>query len=402
MIYTNFKTIKMKTTIYTNNKTLRMSYLTLVALLMSQLVLAQDFTTPPVSSPFGFNGNVSDGVYQPTFADIDNDGDYDLLMGRSNSSGRMLELYENIGDATNPHFATPVMLMPGASSNPPNNSWVFLPSFADLDDDGDFDLLVGRGDYTTAENFEYYENLGTAMAPTFTTTPFLQTIPNAHAPAFIDLEGDGDFDVFLGGKPDYTNPNVEVQYHENQGTASNPSFVQVTLSPPVTADGAAFPATGDLNLDGYPDLILGDNTSDIKYYTNDGAGNFTAAGILVGTVTPQQSPALVDIDGDGDLDLFIGTETSLDYYKNTDASAAIEDYSYENIEVYPNPTNGILNIRADENIQNISLFDVLGKQIMNLDSEISAIDLGTLKTGIYILKVSFDSGIYTVKRIVKQ
>lgn len=388
-------------TIYTTKKTRRMSSLTLVAFLISQLLLAQVFTTPPVTSPFGFNGDVNDGVYQPAFVDIDNDGDYDLLIGRSNSASRMLELYKNIGDATNPQFASPIMLLPVAISNPPYNNWVFLPSFADLDGDGDFDLLVGRGDYT-AFNFEFYENTGTAVAPTFTTTPSFYTVSDAHAPAFVDLEGDGDFDLFFGEKPDYTNPNVTVQYHENQGTPTSSSFSQIVLSPSVTADGAAYPAAGDLNLDGFPDLVLGDNTNDIKYYKNDGSGNFTSSAVLVSGVVAQQSPALVDIDGDGDLDLFIGTETSIEYYENTDASAAIEDYENSNWNIYPNPTNGILNITTDKEIQKISLFDVLGKQIMDVTFNASTINMSDIKSGVYVLKAHFKDGDTIIKKIIKK
>ena len=64
--------------------------------------------------------------------------------------------------------------------------------------------------------------------------------------------------------------------------------------------------------------------------------------------------------------------------------------SVENIEerfsLYPNPTDGVVNISSDENIQSVLVYDVQGRLVANFRGK-STIDISHLSTGIYALHV---------------
>lgn len=65
-------------------------------------------------------------------------------------------------------------------------------------------------------------------------------------------------------------------------------------------------ALGDLNGDGYPDLVLGSELSNIALYLNDGKGNFTfAEELTLGGLTTVSAPVIIDLNGDGKPDIAV-------------------------------------------------------------------------------------------------
>jgi hypothetical protein len=125
--------------------------------------------------------------------------------------------------------------------------------------------------------------------------------------AFADIDSDGDLDLFVGfdGTPNRL-------YRNNKGEFTN---VAATAG---VADARATRASawGDYDADGDPDLLLGFTPGAagpvLRLYRNDlsaGGATFSdataPAGLVVGTGAVRQ-PVWVDVDGDGDLDLFIG------------------------------------------------------------------------------------------------
>jgi hypothetical protein len=139
----------------------------------------------PVPQPFagGFQSS------NPTFADIDNDRDWDLFVGEFLGN---INFYRNTGTDSNPIFNLDTENF--ASINVGRRSF---PIFADIDNDGDLDLFVGEED----GNINFYRNIGTASNPNFTLeTENLASIDVGFdsAPTFADIEGDGDFDLFVG------------------------------------------------------------------------------------------------------------------------------------------------------------------------------------------------------------
>ena len=115
-------------------------------------------------------------------------------------SGGSLNYIENTGTPKAPAF----MLRSG-SLNPFNGNVVdaSTAAFADLDGDGDPDLVVGyKGEYLPGHGYKdaslnYIENTGTSMALTFVQrtgsgNPFDGSdVALDSTPAFIDLDNDG-------------------------------------------------------------------------------------------------------------------------------------------------------------------------------------------------------------------
>ena len=107
------------------------------------------------------------------------------------------------------------------------------PAFVDIDGDGDFDIVTAE----FTGDFYYYENTGTVSAPTFGAAqinPFSLTETPDFKPSsfFVDLDSDGDFDMLAS---DYYG---DFYYYENTGTAtaiSSSSDTVLSLSISATA-----------------------------------------------------------------------------------------------------------------------------------------------------------------------
>jgi len=106
-------------------------------------ISAQSFA-PPQVNPYGLDSTSYFAF--PAFADLDGDGDMDLLVGEYYGA---MQYFENTGTANNPQFAAPQVNPFGLVST----NYLAFPAFADLDGDGDMDLLVGE-DYGAMQYFE--------------------------------------------------------------------------------------------------------------------------------------------------------------------------------------------------------------------------------------------------------
>ena len=76
---------------------------------------------------------------------------------------------------------------------------------------------------------------------------------------------------------------------------------------------------------------------------------------------------------------------------------------HNDIIIYPNPAQDILNIFAKENVENISIYSLLGQKMMQVSPNENnpSIDISSLATGLYIMEVDVNGQSATYK-IVKQ
>ncbi|RZJ27877.1 MAG: hypothetical protein EON85_10280, partial [Brevundimonas sp.] len=218
------------------------------------------------------------------------------------------------------------------------------PYLADLDDDGDLDLVIG----SVAGTVAYFENTGTAESASYqprtgAANPFDGLdVGSRAAPILADLDDDGDLDALIG------NEVGAVAYFENTGTSSAPVFVERTgAANPLSSFASAAGTTStqlelaDVDGDGDLDLLVASNASGVatlRYLENTGSGAAPVFTERTGAANPFDGLAgaaanLVDRDNDGDLDLVLvqrgvipgslSTQGSLfNYFENTGSTGS--------------------------------------------------------------------------------
>jgi hypothetical protein len=269
------------------------------------------FQVEPVQLPYA-DATRTSGYNAPAPVDFDLDGDLDFFMGviggsfnPVTTSADNFYYWERVAperlELRTKRFLNGIDL--GSET---------MPAIADLDGDGDLDLLVGNkldaGANETGSLTPFY-NDGTAAAPRFAARTALKPFDGFHfAPALGDLDGDGDLDLLLGTW------NQDIRFFRNQGTAREPKWIEEpgnAIHPARVS--SATPALADIDGDRDLDLFVGQATGAVTFYRNDGtvkAPKFTLVSERLDAVHGgrRSAPALVDLDGDGVLDLVVGRE----------------------------------------------------------------------------------------------
>lgn len=252
----------------------------------------------------------------PSLVDIDGDGDLDMFVG-TNAGG--IKFFENTGTAQEPIFANPAENNPFGISVPTEYSYNTTTDLVDIDGDGDLDLFVGNYYGAAGGTILFFENTGSTSAPSFAAPtvnpfdlgPFFGGKGGAYYtdPEFVDIDGDGDLDVFVSDKKGYT------YFQENIGSAAAPDFDTPQLAPfglPTFFGYYGSFEAADIDGDGDFDLFA-DGGGGIIFFRNDGSATapaFTYVDADVYNIDADggtyAKPVLGDLDGDGDLDFVTG------------------------------------------------------------------------------------------------
>ncbi|MCP4568745.1 MAG: hypothetical protein GY841_14295 [FCB group bacterium] len=197
----------------------------------------------------------------PTFADIDNDGDYDLLIGKSFSVGHVgpvgnIVFYRNIGTADSANF---ILVTDSLLSYP--NMGISKPEFVDIDGDNDLDLVAGYSETDLPEGHEgllLFRNIGDRINPVFefVTNEYLGMAGHNLSSIFADVDSDGDLDAL------HTGSSI-VQICDQLGTEAEPDWSCADLQTTAHSSLISHMALdlADVNGDGILDLIWGNGTT---------------------------------------------------------------------------------------------------------------------------------------------
>ena len=311
----------------------------------------------------------------PVFIDIDDDGDLDLFVGSLNNPNGSLHFLENTGTASNPSF-----YYSDSSFFNITSDLSVSPAFGDIDNDGDFDLFIGKLNGT----LELYLNTGSPASPLFLNGTVLQNnlgqvidVGSSSTPFLIDVDGDSDLDLVIGGF------NGRFSLFENTGSpttyefTSNPSYFGV-----LDVGDNSTPFLIDYNKDGALDLFSGSRKGELFYFRNDGSNSAPVWTEVTNQFIPDNFggntfPCFVDIDNDTDLDLFLGNvKGGLYLYINSEITNVadwglnpVDNYS---LEAFPNPFNPGTQIRIQTNEAQktkIEIFNLLGEKIKSLHND---------------------------------
>jgi hypothetical protein len=244
----------------------------------------------------------------PFFADIDDDGDMDLFVG---DEGGMVVFYQNDGNSALPLWTE--ITDSYDSIDVGERSTLF---FVDIDADSDLDLFVGE----KMGNINFYQNDGTKADPLWslvTEDYHSIDIGACSTPRFVDIDHDGDFDLFIG--EEYGNIN----FYRNTGTSNSPEWDFVTSNyNSINVGRNSVPVFADIDDDSDFDLFVGQEEGKVCYYRNDGSAKlpdwtFVTENYNFIDLGSYGNPVLADIDGDDDLDLFVGEEDgNINFFRN--------------------------------------------------------------------------------------
>jgi FG-GAP-like repeat len=208
------------------------------------------------------------GPINAEIADVDRDGDLDIV---SLVSQQWEEIYVFANDGRG-HF-TPTRIF-GASNEDFGSSWITL---ADLDKDGDVDVIYSNGDafdYAPPKGrswngVQWLENTGNLSF----TYHRIADYPGASSPQAADVDGDGDLDIaVVSAYNDWARPAAQSLVWFENGGDQRFTMRDVAASPTHLVTLAA----GDVTNDGRPDLVTGgmhvswpyDRMSRVTLWTN--------------------------------------------------------------------------------------------------------------------------------------
>jgi len=188
--------------------------------------------------------------------------------------------------------------------------WSGSNAFADVDGDGDPDVLITGTNASSDPIARLYTNDGTGVFTEVFNTPFVGV--EFGAVAFADVDGDQDQDVLIAGSHGFNSHSTRLYINDGSGR-----FMEDTMGAnfEVLARGAL--SFADVDGDRDKDVLVVGNDEPFSnvslLYINDGMGNFTrdTSRVLVAT-TYNGSMSLADVDGDRDNDVLVtGIATGL-------------------------------------------------------------------------------------------
>jgi hypothetical protein len=227
----------------------------------------------------------------PTLAEVTGDGVFDLFVGAGN--GRLL-VYYNQGTTAAPAWpASPDVTLPAGTNA--------APALADLDNDGDLDLLAGHEGGT----LYHWKNTGTTANPAWTlqTSSYggISEPDQSLQPSFVDLDGDADLDLLIGR-------NGDLVWYRRDGLPASPTWTRMTDGyMGFGGSSAVSPGLGDWDGDGDRDLVTGEHWGVLRFFRNDGPPTWAEQSFeFPFDLAGDSAPALADWDDDGDLDMLMG------------------------------------------------------------------------------------------------
>jgi len=324
-------------------------------------------------------------IHRISSADIDGDGDIDIVT----SNYKKLTWFENLNGLGD--FSDQIII-----SEVENSPYPFSYNFpVDIDGDGALDIVSSGSHMAKIAWFKNLDGLGTFAEEQIITIDNLIKIKDIHA---ADLDGDGDVDVLSASRDD-----GKIAWYENTdglGTFGE----QQLISSPEELYGFSVVAA-DIDNDGDMDVISGRGDDYVNWYENlDGLGNFSEVNIISTEVDGVTHVLTSDLNNDGNIDVLSASnlDNKIAWYENL-GELGFGDFLKSEIEIYPNPTKNTIYIQSPILINNIKIYDVLGKLVLEEENPIPTmqLDISNVASGLLLVQIETDKG-FVVKMVVKE
>ena len=267
------------------------------------------------------------------FGDVDGDGDVDIVLANvyvfGSDASRQNRVFINNGYG----FFTDETLMPDGSAYrfPVDNASTRSVTLGDVDNDGDLDIIAANrvdngfmGEYDGPRN-RLWLNYGNGFFADVTEARMPIDTDSSRDVALCDVDNDGDLDIYFGnamGDSSFSGGGQQNRLYINDGRGY---FVNETdMRIPALERLTKSVDFGDIDNDGDPDIVEANSRHENghkapqpgqqdRVLINDGKGFFTDE-TLNGSFARLRLPFRIantydidlgDVDGDGDLDIFV-------------------------------------------------------------------------------------------------
>lgn len=369
------------------------------------------------------------------FFDYNNDGFQDIYIANDKFSN-INRLYKNNGDGT----FTDVSVASGAGIAIDAMS----TTIGDYNNDGWFDIYVSNspgGNYHLRNNGDgTFTNVASTVGTAFFSVGW--------GAVFLDADNDTDVDLYVSSSEvGAVAGRLPSAFYENQG--NNTFTIPAGIGFENDNRKSYSNAIGDINNDGLPDIIvmndsennfLWKNTSSnanhwLKIKLQGVASNSDGIGSKIEISAGGKVQYRYTLSGEGYLAQnstteFFGLKDAavVDYVKVTWLSGiqdvlenvavnqtlnlvegenvlSTDTFQEAGIRIYPNPSNGIFNIKVPnaEEVKTLIIYDVFGKKIhtQSLNTDNTRINLARFSEGLYFFTIISDSKVY-LKKVIYQ
>jgi len=360
----------------------------------------------------------------PSFTDVDQDGLLDIIVGHtgyyefynpitfSPDYSSQLAYLRNVGDSNFPAY----QLIDRDFNNLSSNSHLGLyPTFGDLDNDGDDDMLCG----TLLGDVVYYENVATtgSIAQYNLIDTNFMGINNGSfaAPELYDLNEDGLLDLIIGVR------DGTIKYHENIGSLSsaqfsstptndtlsgleyfNPfknGFVRMTFGKTDSTNSTyGFVGTQDGNIQIFNEITQNLQKGDVFQKVDSLRTGLQLINIDVANTNFSDSLEWIAGEAPGGISLWGRSSTfippPIDSIIDTVGINEIEEQL--SFKLYPNPAQNQLFLRFQKEINNevmVSITDISGRLLAQnkyqniISGQELSLNIQSINPGIYFISV---------------
>lgn len=345
----------------------------------------------------------------PTLIDYDGDGLKDLFVGnygyyQNGQFKSQVAHFKNAGTTTSPLFRLITRDFATLSTKNISN---MHPSFADLDADGDLDLMIG--DATGTLQYFEYTGSGFSMVPNFqNSSGTMIDVGNYAAPQLFDLDKDGKLDLIIGER------SGNINFYRNIGTVNAPSFALATDSlgkVNVTQKGftQGYSKPFFFRENGTTKLFVGSDRGYIFAFDNidnNVMGKFNRIDSIYQGISEGSRSSITgaDLNADGTLEAIIGNSRGgLAFYSGI-GYLNVQSSTSKKISVFPNPATESFRIDGLTSFPaQVSIFDLAGKLQMRsfILTESAETSVSGLAAGTYLVSCVSGTHAYSAKLVVE-
>lgn len=365
-------------------------------------------------APYNLGDYPSGGNYGSVWIDYDNDRDMDMFIAKcgGETARHINQMHTNDGKYETDN--TIISYTENASTiglADPMQTW--SSAWGDFDNDGDMDVFVGAstGSHKLMRNNNgVFENVTSGSGIEALSATGIEN-------AALDLDNDGNLDVVSNGNILFGHGDMTFTVFTNQLPSG--SF-------------------GDLDNDGFIDIFgngtfyrnEGNDNNWIKLTTVGNESNINGIGARLEVHTPSGIQVRDVRSGEGfrfmsslNTHFGLGTDTTIDniiiYWPSGSIdniqnpainqhlvvlegqTLSIIDQELADLVIYPNPVQNIINFESQTNLNGrvATVFDINGKRVINEKLTSSSLDVSTLTSGLYILRLEKEGKIITRKFI---